>query len=106
MKTISITDKTGGLVAIKNVSDTDDLMIINKSGIAIRMAVEDLRVMGRATQGVRLINLKGNDSIAAVAKVMKDEDAVEAMDIRNIVVNQEDGTALDNETDETEENKK
>ncbi|BFP42442.1 DNA gyrase subunit A [Flavobacteriaceae bacterium GF1] len=106
VKTISITDKTGGLVAIKNVSDTDDLMIINKSGIAIRMAVEDLRVMGRATQGVRLINLKGNDSIAAVAKVMKDEDAVEAMDIRDIVVNQEDGTALDNETDETEENNK
>ncbi len=106
VKTISITEKTGGLVAIKNVSDTDDLMIINKSGIAIRMAVEDLRVMGRATQGVKLINLKGNDSIAAVAKVMKDEDAVEAMDIRDIVVNQEDGTALDNETDETEGNNK
>lgn len=106
VKTISITEKTGGLVAIKNVSDTDDLMIINKSGIAIRMAVEDLRVMGRATQGVKLINLKGNDSIAAVAKVMKDEDAVEAMDIRNIVVNQEGGTALDNETDKTEGNNK
>ena len=76
-KTISITDKTGDLVAIKNVSDADDLMIINKSGIAIRMAVEDLRVMGRATQGVKLINLKGNDSIAAVAKVMHDEDSVD-----------------------------
>jgi DNA gyrase subunit A len=75
VKTISITDKTGDLVSIKNVSDEDDLMIINKSGIAIRMAVEDLRVMGRATQGVKLINLKGNDSIAAVAKVMKEEDA-------------------------------
>ena len=74
VKTISITDKTGHLVAIKNVSDEDDLMIINKSGIAIRMAVEDLRVMGRATQGVKLINLKGSDSIAAVAKVMKDEE--------------------------------
>ena len=74
VKTISITDKTGDLVSIKNVSDEDDLMIINKSGIAIRMAVEDLRVMGRATQGVKLINLKGNDSIAAVAKVMKEED--------------------------------
>ena len=74
VKTISITEKTGNLVSIKNVSDEDDLMIINKSGIAIRMAVEDLRVMGRATQGVKLINLKGNDSIAAVAKVMKEED--------------------------------
>ena len=74
VKTISITDKTGILVSIKNVTDEDDLMIINKSGIAIRMAVEDLRVMGRATQGVKLINLKGSDSIAAVAKVMKDED--------------------------------
>ena len=74
VKTISITDKTGYLVSIKNVTDEDDLMIINKSGIAIRMAVEDLRVMGRATQGVKLINLKGSDSIAAVAKVMKDEE--------------------------------
>ena len=74
VKTISVTDKTGGLVAIKNVTDADDLMIINKSGIAIRLAVEELRVMGRATQGVKLINLKGKDSIAAVAKVMHDED--------------------------------
>ncbi|MDX1542319.1 MAG: DNA gyrase subunit A [Christiangramia sp.] len=80
VKTISVTEKTGQLVAIKNVTDTDDLMIINKSGIAIRMAVEDLRVMGRATQGVRLINLKGNDAIAAVAKVLHDEDDVESME--------------------------
>ena len=77
VKTISITAKTGNLVAIKNVTDEDDLMIINKSGIAIRMAVSDLRVMGRATQGVKLINLKGSDSIAAVAKVMKDEEEPE-----------------------------
>ncbi|MGW9685944.1 DNA gyrase subunit A [Flagellimonas sp. 2504JD1-5] len=105
VKTISITDKTGGLVAIKNVSDTDDLMIINKSGIAIRMGVEDLRVMGRATQGVRLINLKDKDSIAAVAKVMKDEDAVDEVDILDIEVNGEDGTAIDNNTDENKENK-
>ena len=77
VKTISVTDKTGELVAIKNVTDADDLMIINKSGIAIRMAVEDLRVMGRATQGVRLINLKGKDAIAAVAKVMHDDDDLE-----------------------------
>jgi DNA gyrase subunit A len=74
VKTISITEKTGDLVAIKNVSDSHDLMIINKSGIAIRLAVENLRVMGRATQGVKLINLKANDSIAAVAKVMHEED--------------------------------
>jgi len=96
VKTISITEKTGGLVAIKNVSDSDDLMIINKSGIAIRMSVEDLRVMGRATQGVRLINLKDGDSIAAVAKVMKDEDDIADADIMDIEVDaEEDGTALD-----------
>jgi len=77
VKTISVTEKTGSLVSIKNVTDEDDLMIINKSGIAIRMAVEDLRVMGRATQGVKLINLKGTDSIAAVAKVMKEEEVEE-----------------------------
>jgi len=74
VKTINVTEKTGNLVAIKNVSDEDDLMIINKSGITIRMAVADLRVMGRATQGVKLINIKGDDSIAAVAKVMHEED--------------------------------
>ncbi len=76
VKTISITEKTGDLVSIKNVDDSNGLMIINKSGIAIRMAVEDLRVMGRATQGVKLINIKDGDSIAAVAKVIheKDED--------------------------------
>src|SRR5690606_27758289 len=77
VKTISVTSKTGTLVSIKNVSDTDDLMIINKSGIAIRTSVSSLRVMGRATQGVRLINLKGNDSIAAVAKVMNEDEEVE-----------------------------
>lgn len=74
VKTISVTEKTGGLVALKNVTDEDGLMIINKSGVAIRIDVKDLRVMGRATQGVRLINLKGNDSIAAVAKVAQEED--------------------------------
>ena len=80
VKTISITEKTGSLVAIKNVSDDEDIMIINKSGIVIRMEVSNLRVMGRATQGVRLINLKGNDAIAAVAKVLHDEDDVELME--------------------------
>ena len=86
VKTISITEKTGNLVSIKNVTDEDDLMIINKSGIAIRMAVADLRVMGRATQGVKLINLKGKDSIAAVAKVMRedDEDTVELDEEGNV----------------------
>ena len=82
VKTISITEKTGKLVTLKSVSDSDDLMIINKSGIAIRMQVEDLRVMGRATQGVKVISLKDGDSIAAVAKVMKDNDDIE--DINDI----------------------
>jgi len=95
VKTISVTQKTGSLVAIKNVTDADDLMIINKSGIAIRLGVSGLRVMGRATQGVRLINLREGDSIAAVAKVMRDEDAVEGVDIRDIEVKGEDGISLD-----------
>jgi len=108
VKTISITEKTGNLVAIKNVSDEDDLMIINKSGIAIRMAVQDLRVMGRATQGVKLINLKGSDSIAAVAKVMHDEDEVELDEEGNTITSEtvdnasqnEDGTTLDSNKEE------
>jgi DNA gyrase subunit A len=85
VKTISITDKTGNLVSIKNVSDGDDLMIINKSGIAIRMEVSDLRVMGRATQGVKLINIKDSDSIAAVAKVVLDDDDVQDIDSIEVV---------------------
>ena len=80
VKTISITEKTGNLVSIKNVSDGDDLMIINKSGIAIRMEVSSLRVMGRATQGVKLINLRENDSIAAVAKVVLDDEDIQDID--------------------------
>jgi DNA gyrase subunit A len=84
VKTINITEKTGSLVAIKNVTDNDDLMIINKSGLTIRMAVADLRVMGRATQGVRLINIKENDSIAAVAKVMHEEEEVDEMTDKKI----------------------
>ncbi len=75
VKTLNITEKTGNLVAIKNVTDENDLMIINKSGITIRMKVADLRVMGRATQGVRLINLgKRNDEIASVCKVLSEKD--------------------------------
>ncbi|WP_445458456.1 DNA gyrase subunit A [Flavobacterium sp. HNIBRBA15423] len=79
VKTLNITEKTGALVSINNVTDADDLMIINKSGLTIRMEISDLRVMGRATQGVRLINLKGKDSIAAVTKVLReDESEIEA----------------------------
>jgi|TARA_B110000090_G_scaffold53327_1_gene60884 DNA gyrase subunit A len=96
VKTINVTDKTGQLVSIKNVTDEDDLMIINKSGITIRMAVSDLRVMGRATQGVKLINIKGDDSIAAVAKVMHDDD-VEDEEIEN-------GTEIENEESNEESN--
>ena len=91
VKTISVTEKTGALVTLKSVTDLDDLMIINKSGIAIRMAVSDLRVMGRATQGVKLINIKGSDSIAAVAKTMKDDEEVE--DISDIDI--EDDTIIE-----------
>ena len=95
VKTLNITEKTGKLVSINNVTDADDLMIINKSGLTIRMDVSDLRVMGRATQGVRLINIKGNDSIAAVTKVMKEEEAPEGS---------EDEASVDAETiDEAEE---
>lgn len=80
VKAMNITDKTGALISINSVNDNDDLMIINKSGLTIRLRVSDLRVMGRNTQGVRLINIKGNDSIAAVAKVMRDEDEENEMD--------------------------
>ncbi len=89
VKTLNITEKTGSLISINAVTDADDLMIINKSGLTIRMAVEDLRVMGRATQGVKLINIKGNDSIAAVTKVMKD-------DVEEVVVD-EDGNVVESE---------
>ena len=89
VKTLNITEKTGKLISINAVTDADDLMIINKSGLTIRMAVEDLRVMGRATQGVKLINIKGNDSIAAVTKVMKD-------DVAEVLVD-EDGNVIESE---------
>jgi DNA gyrase subunit A len=74
VKTLNITEKTGNLVAIKGVTDNEDLMIINKSGIIIRMAISELRTMGRATQGVKLISLKGNDEIASVAKIEHDDE--------------------------------
>ncbi len=78
VKTLNVTDKTGALVAIKSVTDDNDLVIINKSGVMIRTGMADLRVMGRATQGVRIINLKKNDEIASVAKVPAAEDEVES----------------------------
>ncbi|ABQ05611.1 DNA gyrase subunit A [Flavobacterium johnsoniae] len=113
VKTLNITDKTGKLISINAVTDSDDLMIINKSGLTIRMAIEDLRVMGRATQGVRLINLKGKDSIAAVTKVMKDdaeevvvdedgnvvESAIERVKPDLDEVLEDDGTADDDDDD-------
>ena len=96
VKTLNITEKTGNLISIKNVTDNDDLMIINKSGLIIRLGVADLRVMGRATQGVRLINLKDNDAIAAVAKVeveldLEEDDADLLLDnVDNEEVNSDD----------------
>lgn len=84
VKTINITSKTGSLIAIKDVTDNDDLMIINRSGILIRMAVKDLRVMGRATQGVRLINIKEGDAIASVARVEVEEEPVDQLSSRTI----------------------
>ncbi|MCJ0743348.1 DNA gyrase subunit A [Pedobacter montanisoli] len=83
VKTINVTEKTGELVAIKNVTDEDDLMIINKSGIIIRIAVAELRIMGRATQGVRLITLKGNDEIASVARIDHEEEEEEIVNGEN-----------------------
>lgn len=94
VKTINITDKTGELVAIKNVTDKDDLMIINKSGIVIRIAVAQLRVMGRATQGVRLISFKGNDEIASVAQIEHEDEEIEEINLEQQNENGEaDGTA-------------
>jgi len=86
VKTLNITEKTGDLIAIKNVTDADDLMIINKSGIVIRIAVSELRTMGRATQGVRLISLKNEDQISSVAKVEHEEEGGDQ------IHNQEDST--------------
>lgn len=94
VKTINITDKTGPLMAIKTVADEDDLMIITKAGIAIRMHIDQLRVMGRAAQGVRLINLKGNAEIAAVARVPRSEEEDELLD--------EDGNPIVAPTDENQ----
>ncbi|MDR2653391.1 MAG: DNA gyrase subunit A [Prevotellaceae bacterium] len=88
VKTINITEKTGKLIAIKDVTEENDLMIINRSGLTIRLAVSDIRIAGRATQGVRLINLKEKDSIAAVAKVNKTEEKEEVIENINEENNQ------------------
>jgi DNA gyrase subunit A len=112
VKTLNITEKTGALVSINTVTDADDLMIINKSGLTIRMDVSTLRVMGRATQGVRLINLKGSDSIAAVTKVMKDEEeealAIDGEELEidpNAVIEDDtdDDDVLENQDDEADD---
>src|ERR1700761_80732 len=96
VKTLNVTEKTGNLVAIKGVTDTDDLMIINKSGIIIRIAISELRTMGRATQGVRLITLKGNDEIASVAKIEHDDSEE---DIEEGSVENPDTTTPDTDTE-------
>lgn len=106
VKTINITDKTGDLIAIKNVTDADDLMIITRSGLTIRMAVSDIRVAGRATQGVRLINIKEGDSIAAVSVVAKNDEEETQAPVEQPVQDSELPNAQDDarETDNTEEN--
>ncbi|HLV51434.1 MAG TPA: DNA gyrase subunit A [Flavobacterium sp.] len=105
VKAMNITDKTGALISINSVTDNDDLMIINKSGLTIRLRVSDLRVMGRNTQGVRLINIKGNDSIAAVAKVMRDEDEEVEMDeeLKKDLLAVDENDVLEDVTDELED---
>lgn len=101
VKTINITEKTGLLVAIKDVTDNDDLMIINKSGIVIRIGVDTLRVMGRATQGVRLITLKENDEIASITKVAREEDEeVEENIDENTMDNSAENDTTDNQVTE------
>ncbi len=95
--TLNITEKTGNLIAIQNVTDEDGLMIINKSGVAIRMGMDEMRVMGRNTQGVRMINLKKNDEIAAIAKVEMDKEVEDSEENEEI-----EGTVADNHENDTE----
>ncbi|MFC4210646.1 DNA gyrase subunit A [Pedobacter lithocola] len=96
VKTINVTEKTGQLVSIKDVTDSEDLMIINRSGIVIRIPVSALRVMGRATQGVRLISLKGDDEIASVTKIDHEEDEEETIDLEDVLV--KDGEEVEADT--------
>jgi DNA gyrase subunit A len=97
--TLNITEKTGNLIAIQNVTDEDGLMIINKSGVAIRMNMDEMRVMGRNTQGVRMINLKKNDEIAAIAKVEMDKDVAEE---DSEEIDEETGIVINNQENDTE----
>ena len=104
VKTINITEKTGKLVAIKSVKDENDLMIINVSGIVIRLHVSDIRVMGRATQGVRLINLeKRNDEIASVCKVLAETDEEDVENTENITENAENITENEDNSNQAEQ---
>ncbi len=108
VKTIQITDKTGDLIGLKDVNETDHLMIINKSGLTIRMAVTDLRVMGRATQGVRLIKLNDDDQIASIAKiedVKEDELAIELDENGNPIVTETDVETTSSDESEDTDNK-
>jgi DNA gyrase subunit A len=100
VKTINITEKTGKLISIQAVTDQNDLMIINRSGLTIRTAVEQIRVAGRATQGVKIINLREGDVIASVMAVPKseEEEAVEAVDAQNVVSVETVETVTENET--------
>jgi len=104
VKTLNITEKTGNLVAIKGVTDKEDLMIINKSGIIIRIAISELRTMGRATQGVRLITLKGNDEIASVAKIEHDEDEEKEIDENAEIITSDDENEEAESTEGSSEN--
>jgi DNA gyrase subunit A len=99
VKTLNVTDKTGKLVAIKGVTDKEDLMIINKSGIIIRIAISELRTMGRATQGVRLITLKDNDEIASVAKIEHDDSEEEVQDNNESTENPNTESSTNEETE-------
>jgi DNA gyrase subunit A len=106
VKTLNITDKTGKLLSIQNVFDEDDLMIITKSGVTIRMHVDTIRTMGRAAQGVKLINLKSNAEIAAIARVPRSEDEDEEFMENGEVLTPTDatdaGTNIENDATETE----
>jgi DNA gyrase subunit A len=106
VKAMNVTEKTGSLVAIKEVVDSDDLMIINKSGITIRTPVADLRVMGRATQGVRLIKLNENDEISSIEKIEKIEieEIMDATDIVDPDMETTEGADNDQDDNSTDEN--
>ena len=104
VKTINVTEKTGNLISLKNVNDENDLMVVNKSGITIRISVADLRQMGRATQGVRIIKLRGEDSIAAVAKVPASTEEESNDDIDTTIVSENNTDISENNTDVSDDN--